>query len=153
MVQKAVARGAFDGDETAVQFVGDYMLKGDWVECSEGVPEFVYPENGWYGDEWQQNLERWVKWNGRYRTLQKKIDDDNYYIISKWIRRNCWTIEHWCRHSVNNRKPHLIKYSKSNLNAPTKDDVWFNCVFNTKSDVKVLNFPQDHTTVTGDILG
>lgn len=126
-----------------------------WVKCDEGVPELV---KLWYHSEAEQKEQtlKWdVDWTTGCDTYQRKhrYDENKYWILCKWKKRSCWTIELWSR-DVPLGKRIDIQYEKQYLTYPNNTSKWckytggLNSRGAHKPKVKVINFPKHSTPPT-----
>jgi len=132
------------------------ILRSNWLLCTTGIPEFVLE---WYRDnptKRDREIQKWYGWNNKYRTLQHKVDDDTYWIITKWVEKGVWTIERWTR-----KQGYKILYVKPELAPPRETDTWYhlrrpfadlkgyNLLLREIPHLKVTGFPTANAEVIG----
>jgi len=131
-------------------------------------PQFVFEWTDKGSEQQRRCIRAWWKWNEEHRTLQRKIGDD-YWIITKWITQNAWTIEKWNRTSFDHQKfcplagLEQIVYIKRELRQPREGDIWYNCGADGRRiscgydfpdhqmvpDLKIIGFPTKEAAVHG----
>lgn len=98
---------------------------GGWLECTKGIPEFVFKWTERNSDNQKDLIRMWCVFNQEGRTLMK-ADKEGYWVISQWRGQNCWSIERWTetatRESLN---PVEISYVRRGSNEPNDgEDTW-----------------------------
>jgi len=143
-------------------------LQGDWEQCADGVPEFAFnwlTTKDFTKTELTELRDRvvraWFKWNKQYRTLQKKIDDNTFWIITMWSQKDMWTIERWTKRSfvrkIKNQRNicgyDKIAYCRPGLHALQNNDQWYKFDLGTfqkgeVSNLKVRDYPTTYSHVS-----
>jgi len=125
-------RSKFGYQHTTVKITGSdvhpSLRGGEWRLCRNGVPSFVFNWAKSDSPEYKKSLLTFYEWNHNQTTLEKKINDNTYWIICKFERRGCWSIDMWtkgedkkfgfCGH-------HGVRYVKPGLTDPTDSDHWY----------------------------
>merc|ERR1712034_112521 len=122
-------------------------------------------------------IKSWNSWNEESRTLQRKVGNDVYWIISRMslgdsVNSNVCSIERWSNRRSPSRDREFYSqslwlemfYIKENLNPPRDGDNWYNCPpFSTvaphlglqpfhrsgRTSLKVTGFPTTSAAVNG----